>query len=201
MSGVSYRRVTRKVRPGHFVLALLVLWLASIAPSAWAQACPDDDLDGYADCTVAGCDDTGLLCGDCDDSDGNVNPAEVEVCNHFDDDCNGLVDEGFAQPLTAQSVQDTVDGRPSDWFGVAVAGIGDVTGDGAERRQCSVVLGCGPFDRLSCGQSEPGQQRLPRELGFGDSGHDGRRCRGLPGGRQVGRRRGVQRGQRVAVFG
>ncbi|MHC4067831.1 MAG: MopE-related protein, partial [Planctomycetota bacterium] len=80
---------------------------------------PDTDLDG----AVAPC--------DCDDTDDTIFPGAAEVCNHADENC-GEVDEGFAQPLTAQSVQDTVDGRPSDWFGVAVAGIGDVTGDGAE---------------------------------------------------------------------
>ncbi|NIS29218.1 MAG: hypothetical protein GWO04_04295, partial [Actinobacteria bacterium] len=68
---------------------------------------------------------------DCDDSDDTVFPGATEVCNHVDDNC-GEVDEGFVQPLTAQTVQDTVSGRPFDSFGYSVAGIGDVTSDGVE---------------------------------------------------------------------
>ena len=32
--------------------------------------------------------------GDCNDNDAAVNPAKQEACNGFDDNCNGLVDEG-----------------------------------------------------------------------------------------------------------
>ena len=45
---------------------------------------PDADGDGY---TVAD--------GDCDDGDPAVNPGASEVCNGFDDDCDGIIDEGF----------------------------------------------------------------------------------------------------------
>ncbi|HIN85304.1 MAG TPA: hypothetical protein EYN06_02405, partial [Myxococcales bacterium] len=31
---------------------------------------------------------------DCDDSDPNINPWAVEVCNGKDDDCNGIIDDG-----------------------------------------------------------------------------------------------------------
>ncbi|GMV42292.1 MAG: hypothetical protein AMXMBFR64_40080 [Myxococcales bacterium] len=31
--------------------------------------------------------------GDCDDTKGNVNPAGTEVCNGYDDNCNGAIDE------------------------------------------------------------------------------------------------------------
>ena len=31
--------------------------------------------------------------GDCNDSDGNVHPAQVDACNNLDDNCNGIVDE------------------------------------------------------------------------------------------------------------
>ena len=79
----------------------------------------DTDLDG----AVAPC--------DCDDTDDTIFPGATEICNHADENCGG-VDEIFSRPLTARSVQDTVDGRPTDWFGAAVAGIGDVTGDGVE---------------------------------------------------------------------
>jgi hypothetical protein len=68
---------------------------------------PDLDGDGYGDenaAPVVTCtappnhvlDNT-----DCDDADPAVNPAAVEICgNLVDDDCNGLVDDGFPTPTT-----------------------------------------------------------------------------------------------------
>jgi hypothetical protein len=64
----------------------------------------DDDGDGVVDCVDPECeascdtDSDGFLNGDhggddCDDLDPFVNPEADEVCNGFDDDCNGLVDE------------------------------------------------------------------------------------------------------------
>jgi hypothetical protein len=32
---------------------------------------------------------------DCDDTNADINPAAAEVCNHIDDDCNGLIDDGI----------------------------------------------------------------------------------------------------------
>jgi hypothetical protein len=111
----------------------LLLWLVAAGPAdAGGAPCPDVDMDGYADCTVPGCDDTGLMCGDCDDGDANVNPAEVEACNHVDDDCNGLTDEGFSQPISSVEFQDVASGAPSDNHGVSIANLGDVTGDGVD---------------------------------------------------------------------
>ncbi|MEO0605106.1 MAG: putative metal-binding motif-containing protein, partial [Myxococcota bacterium] len=36
--------------------------------------------------------------GDCDDDAAAVFPGAVEVCNGLDDDCDGLVDPGCAEP-------------------------------------------------------------------------------------------------------
>jgi hypothetical protein len=61
-----------------------------------ASACPDADDDGFADCTSdSNCDPAGLVCGDCDDSVGTVNPDADEVCDNVDNDCDASVDEGF----------------------------------------------------------------------------------------------------------
>jgi hypothetical protein len=60
----------------------------------------DADGDGFGDATtlISTCaqpqgyvsDNT-----DCDDNDATVNTAATEVCNHIDDDCNGLIDDGI----------------------------------------------------------------------------------------------------------
>ena len=58
--------------------------------------CPDADTDGFADCsTDPNCDDTGLVCGDCNDSSGAIRPGAVEVCDQLDNDCDGAGDEDF----------------------------------------------------------------------------------------------------------
>jgi N-acetylneuraminic acid mutarotase len=44
----------------------------------------DNDGDGYSECA-----------GDCDDANPARRPGGAEVCDGFDNDCNGLVDEGF----------------------------------------------------------------------------------------------------------
>ena len=37
-----------------------------------------------------------IVSGDCDDFDKDINPGRLEVCNGFDDDCNGIADDGIA---------------------------------------------------------------------------------------------------------
>ncbi|MFH1465245.1 MAG: putative metal-binding motif-containing protein [Pseudomonadota bacterium] len=58
----------------------------------------DADADGYGDAATAT-----LTCTqpsgtvsdatDCDDTDAGVNPGALEVCDHVDDDCDGLIDQ------------------------------------------------------------------------------------------------------------
>ncbi len=52
------------------------------------DTCNDADGDGHES----------LACGglDCDDTDGSIYPGANEVCNGYDDDCDGVVDEGLA---------------------------------------------------------------------------------------------------------
>ena len=49
--------------------------------------CEDLDGDGYYDAACTG--------DDCDDTNPAVNPAETEVCDLLDNNCDGSVDEGF----------------------------------------------------------------------------------------------------------
>lgn len=58
----------------------------------------DADKDGYGDPNVSVIEtsqpaDYVTNNGDCDDSEASVNPAVTEVCDGFDNDCNGVVDD------------------------------------------------------------------------------------------------------------
>ena len=62
---------------------------------------PDRDGDGFGDgeAGVVSCsplDDHVAEDGDCDDDNGQANPAMDEWCNGFDDDCDGAVDDDAA---------------------------------------------------------------------------------------------------------
>ena len=67
----------------------------------------DADGDGYISSACrneirfgAGPNDVSVTQGDdCDDELAGVHPSANEVCNHRDDDCDGLVDEGAAAPV------------------------------------------------------------------------------------------------------
>lgn len=113
--------------PGSLLVAGAVILLISGTP-LFAQACPDLDLDTYADCNVSGCDDSGLTCGDCDDGDFDVNPGQTEICNQVDDNCNGLVDDGYSQPPFTEDIY-RVDYLQQDRFAETIAVVGDVDND------------------------------------------------------------------------
>lgn len=54
----------------------------------------DEDTEGAADESDADADGTSVLAGDCDDTDPEVNPGAGEDGNGYDDNCDGVADEG-----------------------------------------------------------------------------------------------------------
>jgi hypothetical protein len=83
----------------------------------------DDDGDGYTPAD-----------GDCDDSDPEVHPGQIEACNGVDDNCNDLVDEGHPDSDddgTADCMDvEECDGLDNDGDGLIDEGEPDSDGDG-----------------------------------------------------------------------
>ena len=56
----------------------------------------DDDNDNYCDASMA-VSDNPAICpqggGDCDDNKPSINPGKVEICDNYDNDCDGAADE------------------------------------------------------------------------------------------------------------
>jgi len=68
-------------------------WFCDQLPSTWLtfNGWCDADEDNYAHLNYGG--------SDCDDTNANINPAETEVCNNLDDNCNSETDEGLGADL------------------------------------------------------------------------------------------------------
>jgi len=104
-----------------FLLIGMAFWLAGCLPveeeeedaplpTTWYQ---DADGDGYGDplVEVDGVDDPSAPGDlwvadntDCDDSNANANPAELETADRVDNDCDGEVDNGFKYAFASSSV-------------------------------------------------------------------------------------------------
>ncbi len=72
---------------------------------------PDLDGDGFGESSglVVGCspgDDYVQLGGDCDDTNPEVNPLGVELCDNIDNDCDSEIDEGVGMIFYADNDQD-----------------------------------------------------------------------------------------------
>ena len=100
---------------------------ASVNPSSLIGWYPDADDDGYGATfgRVDACESPANFTpndDDCNDSDGDIHPAALEVCNGFDDDCDNLRDD--ADPSVDLSTATTwyVD-ADGDGFGQPGAGF------------------------------------------------------------------------------
>ncbi len=113
-------------------------------------ACPDADGDGATTCD-----------GDCNDADPAVLPGADEACNGRDDDCDGLVDEGFDADGDGWTTcaGDCDDGDPAAHPGAAeVCGGADEDCDGAVDEGFDAdgdgFLDC-PGDDRDCNDADP----------------------------------------------
>lgn len=75
---------------GAVVLAGVVALSPAVVASAPSATCQDLDGDGYV--AGSGC----AVQEDCNDQNAAVHPGATEVCNGWDDNCDGVIDEGCA---------------------------------------------------------------------------------------------------------
>lgn len=78
----------------------------------------DDDLYGVSSDTVSSC--SGAPAGyvtnsnDCNDADASIHPNAPEICNGFDENCNGLQDDGLIFVSYYADADDDLFGNPSN---------------------------------------------------------------------------------------
>ena len=46
---------------------------------------------------------------DCDDANANIFPGSPEICDGIDNDCNGIIDDGFTLDIDNDNILDCVD--------------------------------------------------------------------------------------------
>lgn len=135
---------------------------------------PDGDDDGHGDLAALDTGDTGLagatlgclgtpgtspVADDCDDSAAYAYPGAVESCNLADDNCDGVVDEGFAAWCAAAVYDDFDAGVPDAAMWGPIVGDGFVSGTYSASPGFSLSLGGGvasiemvPLDLTGCPQ-------------------------------------------------
>jgi len=132
---------------------------ADLAGSTWYY---DNDGDGYGDAgnSVYVCGSppggTTQVVGDCNDGDASVHPGAAEVCDHLDNDCDGIADEGLPMDVY--------------WIDADADGYGD---------PASPVIDCAVFaghvdNELDCDDADPNQYPgAPEVCNYEDDDCDG----------------------------
>jgi len=93
----------------------------------------DDNCNGQIDEEVDEDGDGATPCGgDCDDQDPAIHPGALDGPDGVDNDCDKLIDEFYGWDLSAASLPVGSLGAVNAHFGDAVAGGGDVDGDGVD---------------------------------------------------------------------
>ncbi len=88
------------------------------------NSCTDSDKDGYNGKSL-----TCPIGNDCNDANADINPGKAEACNNVDDNCNGLVDEGFDKDGDGYT---TCNGDCNDNNAAVSPGAQEVCGDGVD---------------------------------------------------------------------
>jgi hypothetical protein len=83
-----------------------------------------------------------MECGDCNDTNGSINPGATEVCNGVDDNCDTQIDEGFPDTDT-DGVADCVDNCPAVHNPDQADSDGDGIGDACDNQQFVIPLDVG----------------------------------------------------------
>lgn len=182
---------TQRWRGNLFLFILSVLLVLGLAfPTAGFAACTDNDGDGYgypgsADCTYSE--------EDCDDNNSAINPGATELCNGVDDDCDGLVDEGFGTESPNKIGSYPYECGDADEDGIPIDN--DVDGDAnladSDCEKCNLYdpPGCTPGvddpccvtqsfyicngGTLECFVPETGLNEPEAEIAYTDECHDG----------------------------
>ena len=174
-SGSSYALAWHDDRAGNFEIHLNFVY-----------CCTDNDADGYTVCQF-----------DCDDGSAIIHPDAAEICDYADNNCDGLVDEGFITPGPTSGLHVAPDHSTLTWdseaqadrYDVVYGALADLSAGNLESATC--LEGDSP-DAQSTHAGDPAAGsgyffvvRAQREcrLGSLDSGGDGQvASRDLPVG-------------------
>jgi hypothetical protein len=102
---------SRHRAPAWLFLGVILAACPGAAAAQGVPACPDADLDNYADCSGS-CETPAVPCGDCDDSDPAIHPGVLDTCDCKDNDCNGIVDDFCDQDADGDGLVCGVDNCP-----------------------------------------------------------------------------------------